>query len=132
MTSKRSVLYIEDEFADSQKVFLMLSGDYFVMCVNTGTEGVRIARDAEPDCVLLDYQLPDIDGLTVLAELTSDAEQPRLPVIMLSGYDDDKRKSDAMKQGAQAYLSKENLTKEALLRAIENAIEACSPGEGLS
>jgi PAS domain S-box-containing protein len=71
--------------------------------------------------VLLDYRLPDRDGLEVLEELTADAEG-QVPVVMLTGQGDESVAVQAMRRGAQDYLVKGRMTSAALAGAVQNAI----------
>jgi signal transduction histidine kinase len=92
-----------------------------VESASTAEEGLlRLA--AGFDCVLLDYQLPDANGLEVLASL---AAQPLpLPaVILLTGRGDEALAVEAMKRGAQDYLVKGRITAETLTRAVQHAVE---------
>lgn len=76
------------------------------------------APDQLPDCVLLDYGLPDMSGLEWLAEA-----RPECPVIMLTGLGDELVAVAAMRAGAQDYLVKGRLSAEALRRAVDGAVE---------
>jgi PAS domain S-box-containing protein len=89
---------------------------------DSGTEGVEKAKHWQPDCVLLDYHLPDMDGLEVLARLTP-PEQPLFPVVMLTAYGGEVLAVQAMKAGATDYLPKQHAKTELLLRAVSNAVE---------
>jgi signal transduction histidine kinase len=72
-----------------------------------------------PACVLLDYRLPDIDGLHLLPEFT----RAYIPVIILTGEESPEVIVQAMQQGAQDYLVKAHLSRIALEHALTNAIE---------
>jgi signal transduction histidine kinase len=89
----------------------------------TGEEGLGQCRDASPDCVLLDYNLPDMSGLDFLAELNDVAGKNRVAVVMLTGQGNEAVAVETMKLGAQDYLVKGSLTAHDLHRAVDNAIE---------
>jgi PAS domain S-box-containing protein len=79
---------------------------------------------AEPfDCVLLDYQLPDTDGLECLRTLSAMHPDQRIPIVMLTGQGNETIAVEAMKHGAHDYLVKDDIKPTALQRAILNAIE---------
>ena len=59
-------------------------GDIELLIADTGTEGLRLALERQPALVLLDMQLPDIDGPEVFRRLRADARTAALPCIALS------------------------------------------------
>lgn len=70
----------------------------------TGREGVRLYRDSGPDVVLMDLNLPDIDGVAAIQEIRRIA--PKAPIAVLTTYDNDERIVAAARAGAAAYLIK--------------------------
>lgn len=78
-------------------------------------------RAGDLDCVLLDLSLPDSDGLEGLAKVQEVA--PELPVIVLTGKDDEQMAVQAVHQGAQDYLAKRTVDGHLLARAIRYAIQ---------
>ena len=74
---------------------------------NPAREGLQLAHEQKPDCVLLDYHLPDLNGLEFLAALTDDAGDISIPVMMLTGADNATIAVEAMKRGARDYLIKD-------------------------
>src|SRR5688500_18770268 len=72
----------------------------------TGTDGVRLAKDCKPDLVLMDIQLPDIDGITALGQIRADPETRKIPVIAVSAsvMPDDQQRIVA--SGFDAYVTK--------------------------
>ncbi|MEH2038996.1 response regulator [Nostoc sp.] len=73
--------------------------------------------------ILLDYRLPDLDGLEFLTKLQRQTSNSRISVIMLTGQGDETITVQAIKSGAQDYLVKGKLTSDNLRRAVHGAIE---------
>jgi two-component system cell cycle sensor histidine kinase/response regulator CckA len=85
--------------------------------------GVQLFEQEQFDCVLLDYRLPDIDGLEILPTLRDMNRDKRVPIVMLTGQGSEAIAVDAMKHGVHDYLVKDETKPEALHRAILNAME---------
>ena len=88
-----------------------------------GEEGLDLCRAVSPDCILLDYRLPDLDGLEFLQALGSENKGAPLPVIMMTGGGNEMLGVEAMKAGAVDYLLKRTLSPESLGRAVADAVE---------
>lgn len=105
------VLLVEDDAVDRMACRRALSRnpDYeFVLSeADSGREGLQLAHEQKPDCVLLDYHLPDLNGLEFLAALVDDTGSISLPVMMLTGTDNATIAVEAMKRGARDYLIKD-------------------------
>jgi two-component system cell cycle response regulator DivK len=72
----------------------------------TATEGLRLAREARPDLVLMDIQLPDFDGLNALALLRADPQTKNIPVVAVSAsvMPEDQQRVSA--SGFEAFITK--------------------------
>jgi two-component sensor histidine kinase/CheY-like chemotaxis protein len=122
------VVMVDDSSGDRSLYRLLLEdmvGPQFDFWgVGRGAEGVEICREIVPDCVLLDYRLPDMSGLEFLARLRGGmGEIPACAVVMLTGLADEQIAVSAMKAGAQDYLVKDRITPEGLMSAIQRATE---------
>jgi len=119
------LLLIEDSPVDSRLLQLQL-GDcenmYFAWtCVSRLSDGLSRLRNEQFDLILSDLTLPDSSGFETFQALRSQA--PAVPIIVLSGTDDDTMALKAVREGAQDYLVKGKVDTHILTRAITYAIE---------
>ena len=124
---ERFVLVVDDTPEDAELVRRHLRraapAPWRLEFVQSGAHAVERVQRERPDCVLLDFHLPDMTGLEVLDALGG-AEGIAVPVVMLTGSEGHVQVAvQAMQRGAQDYLFKDTLTAHALYRAVENAIE---------
>ena len=124
MTQSLSVLVVDDDFVDRLAARRALrAGDAGVRVSEAATCAealAQLAGDAPPDLVLLDFQLPDGDGLQVLRRLK--AQGLTTPVVVLTGYADERVAVELIKAGAADYLPKSDLTPETLWRCLRAAL----------
>jgi signal transduction histidine kinase len=118
------VLLIEDNPGDADLVRLRLvEGDSAVnvSCVNRLADGLASIATESPSVVLLDLNLPDSCGADTFRKVLEKA--PGVPVVILSGQDDEVLAMNALHQGVQDYLVKGDITSKHLERAMRYAIE---------
>jgi CheY-like chemotaxis protein len=84
-SDRGTVLVVDDEedLADTVESLLRAKG-YRIFKVHDGKSAVRAARDLQPDLVLLDYELPEMDGLEVIAELRRHEDTEGMRVLLAS------------------------------------------------
>ena len=117
-------LLIEDSAADAAVVRAMLERvrtPFEIKVVNRLESGIRALNQADIDVVLADLNLPDSYGLDTFLALQ--AACPQLPIILLTGLEDEEIAEQALKQGAQDYLVKNQIDGRLLDRSIRYAIE---------
>jgi PAS domain S-box-containing protein len=123
----RTILIVDDclEDRETYRRYLLQDADYeyTILEAELGAEGLILWQKYQPDGMLLDYLLPDIDGLELLVQLQSQKESKYLPVVIITGQGDESVAVQAMKAGASDYLIKRRMTAEELHLAINGAIE---------
>jgi two-component system cell cycle response regulator DivK len=72
----------------------------------TGTDGVRIAKEAKPDLVLMDIQLPDIDGIAALRQIRADPLLDAVPVLAVSASVMPDEQQKIVTSGFDAFITK--------------------------
>jgi serine phosphatase RsbU (regulator of sigma subunit) len=117
------ILLVEDDDGDALLVeeLLAVSGALVeIVRAQTLAEARREQLD-QIDCVLLDLDLPDAHGLTALHKLKTDRAE--MSVLVLTGFDDERRGVQAVAAGAQDYLVKGQIDGQGLARAVRYAVE---------
>ncbi len=121
--SALNVLMIDDTPKDRMAVRLALEAGGFVLQEAADAErGLKLAASSTPDCILLDYVLPDAEGLEVLESLRQPGGTLPCAVVMLTGAGTADVATAAMNAGALDYLVKDCLDADTLRRAIRSAV----------
>jgi DNA-binding NarL/FixJ family response regulator len=105
---KISVLIVDDHpiIREGLRKLLEMEQDIVVVAeAGTGQQALDIVREAQPDVVLLDINLPNMNGLQVASQLKADHN--RTGIVLLTAYDDDEQILHAMRAGASAYCPKD-------------------------
>ncbi|HET6560683.1 MAG TPA: PAS domain S-box protein [Marmoricola sp.] len=107
MTDVRLALVVDDDPDVAMVCALHLEGAGFdVLEATTGQAAVELARSATPGVIVLDYMLPDIDGVEVLARLRSDEATAAIPVVMLTARTHERDRTAAWDAGVSDYVTK--------------------------
>ncbi|BCR06061.1 hypothetical protein DESUT3_31300 [Desulfuromonas versatilis] len=118
-TQTKSILVIDDN-----KTFVMYAGlllkrmGYEVIPTGSALEALKLLKMMAPDAVILDVNMPTMDGISLLRQIQSDPELVEVPVIMASTDSSGKTKQESRRLGAAEYLLKP-LTPDSLHRAIQ-------------
>ena len=117
------ILLVEDDDGDALLVeeLLAVSGALVEIVRAQTLADARRQKLGEIDCVLLDLDLPDAQGLAALHRLKTDKAD--LSVLVLTGFDDERRGVQAVAAGAQDYLVKGQIDGQGLARAVRYAVE---------
>jgi DNA-binding NarL/FixJ family response regulator len=105
-------------FRDGLRSLLRVAGHEVIGEARNGREAIDLTHKLNPDIVLMDVSMPELDGISATRQLT--AERPGVKVIILTASEDDAKLFDAIKAGAQGYLLK-NLEAEDFFAMLERA-----------
>ena len=106
--ARKATILIAEDSADSREmlqILLQIKG-YAVALAGDGFEAVDVAVHEIPDLMLMDLDLPGLDGLAVAKELRLHRELSSMPIIMISGYDPLHYREAAINAGCDEYLTK--------------------------
>lgn len=108
---KKTVCIVDDN-ADIREIYRMKfqREGFAVLMAKDGEEGLRVIRENRPDIILLDIEMPVLDGVGVLKALKEDAELSRIPVVILSNIDSDSMFQEVSALGGVKYYLVKSLT----------------------
>lgn len=115
----RALIVDDDEDIRRALHDLLESQHYMVKSVGTGAQALEQVRDQRFGVVILDLELPDVNGLEVLRRLKEG--DPTLPIIMLTATSNEADKTAALHYGARAFFTKP-YSSHALISAVSEAI----------
>ena len=122
---KIRILHVEDNPNDLHTIQQMLSGSEADLIILEQADalaaGLYRLRSESFDLTLLDLGLPDSQGLETLRHFAANAKDT--PILVLTGLDDESLEPQALEEGAQDFLIKENISRDLLVRAIRYSIE---------
>ncbi len=100
-------LLVEDNANNRYLLTLLLeAANMTVLVAENGHQALEIARKERPDCVLLDIQMPEMDGYELAARLKADAELARIPIIGVSSFAMPGDREKAFLMGFAGYIEK--------------------------
>jgi two-component system, cell cycle response regulator DivK len=118
-----TILYIEDNPMNMRLVRKMLKmGGYEMIEAVNGLDGLAMAAQERPMLILLDINLPDIDGTEVTAQLKANSELRHIPVIAVTANAMSGDRERFLEAGCDGYISKP-LSKETLLETVAELLE---------
>jgi DNA-binding NarL/FixJ family response regulator len=123
MTGPIRVLVADDHplFRDGLTALLTDAGDTELAgAATTGAEAVELARETQPDVVVMDLRMPGLDGIEATRRIVADS--PHIAVLVLTMFDDDDSVFSALRAGARGYLLK-GADREQIRRAIRSAAD---------
>ncbi len=118
-------MLVDDTPTNLQLLTRLLTGNHYaVRSVTSGRLALSQIRENPPDLVLLDVDMPDIDGFTVCAQLKQDPRTQDIPIVFISAYNDIDSKLQGFAVGGSDYISKPFQGQEVLVRVRNQLIIA--------
>ena len=103
---KPRVLLVDDQPVQLQVLYRVLSGPYQLFMATSGAQALQVVRDQQPDLVLLDVVMPDMDGFEVLQRLHAERDTANLPVIFVTAHEGADIESRCLEAGAVDFIAK--------------------------
>ncbi|OUS28840.1 hypothetical protein A9Q99_10660 [Gammaproteobacteria bacterium 45_16_T64] len=133
-----TILIIDDDRFIQKFLSRAMTGKYTPLCADNGQEGIEIAKESHPDVILLDVEMPGLNGYEVCDKLRLDPVTSDIPVIFLSGKSSIRERLIGYEAGAVDFLTKPCEKEELLAKinvhciqkknkeSLENIIESVS------
>jgi DNA-binding response OmpR family regulator len=106
LISKRILIVEDDPSVLRATSYILEKEGYEVLTAQNGLEGLKKAKDSNPDLLILDVMLPGIDGFEICHSLRGEPETADLPILMFSAKGQEADKATGLKVGANFYLTK--------------------------
>ena len=125
--TKKTILIIDDQpfFLTMQQNMLKRHG-FQVLAAESGPDGLAQAKQHKPDLILLDIEMPGMDGFEVCEKLKQDEDLQKIPVVILTATHAVKLNEKAFSVGAEATILK-SVSRERLLNILRVALDKDKP-----
>jgi PleD family two-component response regulator len=126
-TKSLGILIVDDCPEDRERLRQLLSSwtdvEFRIFAAETAEGALDLLDREDVDCLLLDYNLPDADGVELLRNLRGGPYDRNLGIIILTGVGNELVAAEAFRRGADDYLPKPSITKRTLREAVDRTIE---------
>ncbi len=100
-------MLIADDNADMRALLQdIFSGEYKLLVAKNGREACAIAREKQPDIIVSDVMMPEMDGLTLCATLRKDYETRHIPIVLITAHASERHNLEGLALGADDYIAK--------------------------
>ncbi|MBN1652259.1 MAG: response regulator [Deltaproteobacteria bacterium] len=123
----KRILYIEDNEQNLYLVtFILERRGYQVVAARDGRAGIEIAATSRTDLILLDIQLPVMDGYTVARQLRTNPDLARIPIVAVTSYAMAGDREKALAAGCNGYIEKP-INPDTFLQQVESHLSSQKP-----
>lgn len=118
------IAIIEDDPVIAQMYLMKFEADNFdVQTADNGRDGVALVKHFSPDLILLDMQMPEMDGPEALKEIRSQDWGKNVPVIILTNLGEEEAPKDLRSYGIHSYIVKADLTPRQVVERVKSALK---------
>ena len=121
--SKKILIVEDDEFLVQMYATKLESQNYTVLISGDGKKALKTIKKEKPDLILLDLNLPVMDGFEVLGELKKNEETKSIPVLILTNYGQKEHIDKCLSLGASDYLIKAHFVPSEVLEKIKDLLK---------
>lgn len=117
---KKTILIVEDSQVQVLAMLKLLENQPLnMLCATNGKAGLEMARQEHPDVILLDIQMPEMDGLEVCRQLQADSATVSIPVILLTTQDNAETLRQGFDGGAVDFIPKDAFYETILVETLK-------------
>ncbi len=106
MTRKKVLLVDDSNTVLMMEKMILAKGPYDVVTARDGAEGVAKAKSEQPDAILLDVMMPNLDGLSACAAIRAEPATAHIPIVMVTTRGEETNIETAFRNGANDYVTK--------------------------
>lgn len=118
------IAIIEDDPVIAQMYLMKFEADNFdVQTADNGRDGVALVQHFTPDLILLDMQMPEMDGREALEEIRAHEWGKHIPVIILTNLGEEEAPKDLRSFGIDSYIVKADLTPRQVVERVKSALK---------
>lgn len=119
------IAIIEDDPVISQMYLMKFEADGFeAQLADNGRRGVELVKEFNPDMILLDLQMPEMNGAEALAAIRAHEPSSKTPVIVLTNMGEEESPKELRKLGIHSYIVKADLTPRQVVAKVKEALKA--------
>ncbi len=117
-----NILVVDDDDFQHKLILKLLEGkNYHLTFATSGSEALNMMSKAQPDLILMDVMMPEMDGLETMRNLKAEPKLSKIPVIMITGKSDGQIVSNSMKVGAADFVVKP-IDKATLIAKVKHVL----------
>src|SRR5229473_2959611 len=107
-----TVLIVDDSAVDCKRAEKLLTkgSQLTVLSASNGRQALELMKDHQPDLIITDMQMPEMDGLQLVEEVR--CKYPGIPVILMTAHGSEELAVQALQKGAASYVPKRNLARD--------------------
>jgi CheY-like chemotaxis protein len=115
----KTILVVEDSPVQALALSKLLERQgLLVTCAPNGVAGLKLAHDQHPDAIILDIQMPEMDGLEVCHYLHRDPQTVNIPIVLLTAQESPDVLRDGLEDGAVDFIPKDAFSDVVLLETL--------------